>query len=76
MIWSYKKYKENQNRKQEEEDLRIAIKESKRKIRIEDYDDEICVTINGIKAIHLSDNGISILKELREDYVRKQLNKN
>lgn len=45
-------------------------------IKITDYGDEVALTINGIKAMTITDvkEGIEKLKELREEYVRKKMN--
>jgi hypothetical protein len=45
------------------------------KIRIEDYGDDVCITIDGIKARSVTDvaEAVKELKELREDYVRRHL---
>jgi len=53
----------------------ILRSEARSKIRIEDYGDEICLTIDGIKARTVKDvdESIAELKELREAYVAKRL---
>lgn len=53
----------------------ILRSEARSKIRIEDYGDEICLTIEGIKARSVTDvaEAINELKELRDEYVRKHL---
>ena len=53
----------------------ILQAEARSKIRIEDYGDEICLTIEGIKARSVTDvaEAINELKELRDEYVRKHL---
>lgn len=53
----------------------ILRSEARSKIRIEDYGDEICLTIEGIKARSVTDvaEAINELKKLRDEYVRKHL---
>lgn len=51
-----------------------AREEAKRVIRIEDYGDEICITIDGIKARTITGNipeDVETLKQLREAYVNR-----
>ena len=61
----------------EKERERRARNEAAFAIQISDYNDEIALTINGIKAMTITDvnDGINKLKELREEYVRKQIAK-
>lgn len=61
----------------EKERERRARNEAAFAIQITDYDNEIALTINGIKAMTITDvqDGINKLKELREEYVRKQITK-
>ena len=58
-----------------EEREKIIRREASETIRIQDYGDDICFTINGIKAMTITDvnEGIKKLKELREEYVKSKM---
>lgn len=59
----------------EKERERRARDEAAYAIQITDYNDEIALTINGIKAMTITDvnEGIKKLKELREEYVKSKM---
>ena len=61
----------------EKERERRARNEAAYAIQITDYNDEIALTINGIKAMTITnvEEGMKVLKELRDEYVRKQIAK-
>ena len=59
----------------EKERERRARNEAAFAIQISDYNDEIALTINGIKAMTITDvqEGVKKLKELREEYVKSKM---
>ena len=55
-----------------EEREKIIRREARDTIRIQDYGDDICFTINGIKAMSITGDvakDIETLKRMRDDYV-------
>ena len=65
------------NKITEKERERRARNEAAYAIQITDYNDEIALTINGIKAMTITDvkEGITKLKELRDEYVKRHTSK-
>lgn len=59
----------------EKERERRARNEAAYAIQITDYYDEIAITINGIKAMKVTDveQGIKTLNELRDEYVKRKM---
>lgn len=59
----------------EKERERRARNEAAYAIQITDYNDEIALTINGIKAMTITnvEEGIKTLNELRDEYVKHNL---
>ena len=75
MTLNYKTYKENRAERKKQERIQNLTEIANEIYRIEDFGDEIVLTVKGCKAMPITnlEEGIVMLKKLREDYVNSKI---
>ena len=75
MTLNYKVYKANRAEKKKQERIRNLTDIANEIYKIEDFGDEVVLTVKGCKAMPITDleEGIRMLKNLRKDYVNSKI---
>lgn len=77
MILNYKSYKAKRAENKRKERIQNLMEIANEIYRIEDVGDEIVLTVKGCKAMPITnlEEGVAMLKKLREDYVNNKIAK-
>lgn len=77
MTLDYKVIKANRAEKKKQERIQNLTEIANEIYRIEDFGDEIVLTVKGCKAMPITnlEEGVAMLKKLREDYVNNKITK-